>query len=298
LYQQQVIRNLIWAIGSPPLFNSLPFKNMKDLFVDEAFCRRLSVTHEKFFQEWDKNVPQELLEIHQKPMKLGFYFEKLLAFFFQKSPFFELIQHHLPIQGKDHHIIGELDFILFNHYTNQYEQWEVALKYYYSPDQNPVWQYWHGINPDDVLEKKMQQLLYKIPRLISSEFFREYLLKKGIKEIKRKIFFKGCLFYPYQSFQNQRFRSAFYVNPNHNKGFWGKVKNLAHKKELSSYYWKWLEKKERLSLNLYRANENFFKLQDISRSPHINRLTRGGIAGMFEEKNGILAEKTKAILFN
>ncbi|MGM8885200.1 DUF1853 family protein [Psychrobacter sp. 1U2] len=98
------------------------------------------------------------------PNRLGFHFEGLLSFWLEDGykrglhPY-ETLASNIQLYN-DKQTVGELDLILYNHYEQQTEHWELAIKFFmgsypFAPEN------WVGINSNDNLERKMTYMQNK-----------------------------------------------------------------------------------------------------------------------------------------
>ena len=164
------VRDLIWAVNSPPLMDLTSGAS--------AIAQPLKIG----------DVDREHLRIHfnaQPEQRVGRYFERLIAYWIRYIRRCEIVAHSLQLrEGKQ--TVGELD-LLFRDEHGRLNHWEVACKFYLQVDMHgaPATEY-IGPNAEDTLQKKVTRLL-------------EHQLPLGIRyfpEIEvRHAFVKGRIFY-------------------------------------------------------------------------------------------------------
>lgn len=181
------VRNLAWLLGSPSMLHAWPdhvltrhpHANTVALNLSRSW-EALLAAYQPRLLELDRD-PHPLLNTlaTHRSTRLGIYAENLFRFWLedgaaQRCHPFELLEHNVQLFRHNEQAgqitLGELDYIVRNHDSNETEHWELALKFYlfeYPPTQNtrtgttePT-QLWQGINRNDSLGRKLHQLLSK-----------------------------------------------------------------------------------------------------------------------------------------
>ena len=154
---QQNVRDLASVLTAPPLWHTGCELPVASLLGDTGF-RCLLVL--------DQN-PQPLLNYLAQEgghkFRLGFYAERLLAFWFCHAPHWQLLAHNVPLT-ENKQTIGAIDFLVQNKNTPQAEIYHIELtcKYYFSTEtqaKNPTF---IGLNPSDSLNKKTKKLAQQL----------------------------------------------------------------------------------------------------------------------------------------
>ncbi|GAM73164.1 hypothetical protein JCM19241_2619 [Vibrio ishigakensis] len=90
---------------------------------------------------------------YQGNSRLGFIYQDIWHRLFEQSGDFDIRESELQLFDEKK-TIGELDFILKNQSSGEYEHWEVAIKFYLLKDG-----LWYGPNAIDRLDKKFKHML-------------------------------------------------------------------------------------------------------------------------------------------
>lgn len=187
-WKHRSVRDLAWVIASPSLvsgyFSDVEWWGSAHLNAEYLACV-------PSLELLDKNPAP--LEQHLKSLKskaLGHRFEALVGFWLEISPSYELIDRNIQIQGEDR-TLGELDFIIRDHYTGALIHLEVSVKFYMGLRdlKNPL--NWYGSNLKDSFGKKTDHLKQHQTQL--SQLYPEKM-KYSIDQ--RCCCMKGRLFYP------------------------------------------------------------------------------------------------------
>jgi uncharacterized protein len=189
--QNQLVRDLAWAIGSPSLF--LPTQDLPTL--SSTFFRE-SLNHcTPLISQLDID-PSPLIGHMSKRngRRLGFYFENLLEFWFLNDSRIKLLAKNLAVyDGKI--TKGAFDFIVSIQGMGTIHL-EVTVKFYLGIS-TPEWSHWVGMNRKDRLDLKLGKILgHQLP-LSRTEEGRQSLNTAGIcSDIERMVIIKGILFPP------------------------------------------------------------------------------------------------------
>ena len=180
-FKRPIVQQLAFCIASPNIINTIPetltIQHRFELHQDTFWIAQFSNYKDRLYQ-LDQD-PTDLLSFMAKlkSTRLGLRFEYLLWFWLidTQTHGYTLLGHSIQkIDGA--RTLGELDFVLFNHKTQQTEHWEVALKYYLG-EQDLALNHWFGLNRDDTLIKKLnhfttQQFKFESVDLNSSYDFK------------------------------------------------------------------------------------------------------------------------------
>ncbi|WP_179999358.1 DUF1853 family protein [Acinetobacter sp. YH12239] len=214
-FHHAIVRQLAFVIASPNIIRFAP----KELTIVHPF----ELHHEQFWQtQYEKYIsrlhdldqnPQKLIDFIQqlKSTRLGLRFEYLMWFWLQDDQRdqadFSLLDHSVQIiDGR--HTLGEIDFVILNHHTQEIEQWEVALKFYLA-EQDFQLQHWYGLNRSDTLFRKLNHFTQKQFQFTQANTYK----------IDRKIaVMKGQLYFPYHT-ELQTLPN--WVSPHRRIGTWG-----------------------------------------------------------------------------
>lgn len=246
-YNQPAVRDLAWAIGSPPLIKpeaqsllleslqieAQPTSEQSIIWPEFSWFKNQLKEFSPILDELDKN-PAPLLEAlkNRRSPRLGIYFESLLIYWLNKQQRFNLLHHNLPVREQvpatGHQItLGEFDLIVFDNLTSKTLHWEVAIKYYLglgSPDQPANW---IGPNKKDRLDLKLKHLINKQTRLSQHPGSKSTLNKLKINIDETWVILKGYLFYPERFFQNSLPQTRPIIPKfsasDHLKGIWQKA---------------------------------------------------------------------------
>ncbi len=128
-----------------------------NLFVGEQPVVKLPPLHDK-----------QLLDCceYQGNTRLGFIYQTLWQRWLEQSPTFEVCESELQLIDNKK-TLGEIDFIVKNRINNQFEHWEVAIKFYLLQSD-----YWYGPNAIDRLDKKFTHMLERQLQHGQSLFFK------------------------------------------------------------------------------------------------------------------------------
>ncbi|MBD0785078.1 DUF1853 family protein [Vibrio sp. Y2-5] len=106
--------------------------------------------------------------------RLGFVYQHLCSKLFTLAPTYSSIAEEIQLnhEGKT---IGAVDFILKNKKSEQFEHWEVAVKFYLLHQG-----FWYGPNAQDRLDLKLAHMLeHQLPLSSHEQFSKRYPLWKN-----------------------------------------------------------------------------------------------------------------------
>lgn len=252
-YNNPLVRDLAWTIGSPPLLTANPeaLLRNKHQIQTPAFCYWPETSwfetqlndYIPILKKLDKN-PDQLQEslARRKSPRLGIYFEALLTYWLSTNNRYTLLHHNLPIREKNQTngaeiTVGEFDFIVYDQHTQKTLHWEVAIKYYLGfGDVEQPWQ-WFGPNKKDRLDLKLKHLLNKQIQLSAHPTSKKQLHSLGIHIDETWVILKGYLFYPWHSHKNY----PVFLSSSHLKGHWQQA--IFFEKYEDTTQWKKLDRK-------------------------------------------------------
>lgn len=229
-YQHHIVRDLAWAIASPPLLN-----------LEQAPCRwyrgewyqDLYMTSRDWLQHLDE-APEELQERldKQKDRRLGRYFETLWAFWLEKCPRFEVIEQNLALRDECK-TLGELDFLVLDKVSGKYLHWEVAVKFYLGLGDICEHTNWHGPGKKDRLDLKVEHLLNRQSVICQRPAVQKLLQEMGHHVDACGVILKGRLFYPYANRENGIMPVD--ANPRHLRSYWLTMSDLQKKNAAANH---------------------------------------------------------------
>ena len=150
--------------------------------------------------------------------RLGRYFEDLVLAVAATLPTHQLLCRNLAIRSPQR-TLGELDAIFYNRTKDQYEHWEITLKFYLGLHRD----HWPGPDPEDTFHKRLRRLqMHQFP-LDQTPACIKTMAPKGIPRIdKRYLLSRGRLFYP----SDVELPSPTGAHPDHDRGTWWRVDQL------------------------------------------------------------------------
>lgn len=192
-YQHAVVRDLAWAVASPPL-----------IITEQSSCRWFDADwYRQRYQhslDWLHQLDQDpaaLLAVveAQKDRRLGNYFETLWAFWLEHDPRYELITRNLAIRDGGN-TLGELDFLIHDRETGFNFHWEVAVKFYLGLGDTRETASWHGPGKRDRLDLKLVHLRDRQSQICQLPQTQAVLREIGVEVAGCAVLLKGRLFYP------------------------------------------------------------------------------------------------------
>ncbi len=239
-YEVQQVRDLAWAIFSPPLIDFYP-----DCTID--FIASQTTDDEKVFflkllSELNNN-PDELIDFIEEKNShlLGKYFETLIEFSFIKSPSKDLLATNLQI-NRGGNTIGELDFIYKDLITNEIIHLETSGKFFIALPNSKKTLIFLGPNPNDSLGKKLQKIKQTQINLTTKPETKVVLKHIGVmSEVAPKVLFKGYAFYHF----NSSSKSPLFSH-NHFTGVFARISEIENIKD-DVLMWKILRRNEWVS---------------------------------------------------
>lgn len=220
-YHHAVVRDLAWAIASPPLLYA---DTAGSEWFAECWYRDQFAHARDWLQALDRE-PDGLLHYlqAQKDRRLGSYFETLWAYWLEHSERYELIQRNLVVRAGGV-TLGELDCIVRDRHEGGYYHWELAIKFYLGIGDTVRQENWIGPGKRDRLDKKVAHLIQHQCRLGQHPHAQALLNKSGIELAGSGVIFKGRLFYPHTSTSTHAPPSG--ANPGHLAHGWVTLEQL------------------------------------------------------------------------
>jgi hypothetical protein len=214
--EQPLIRELAWAIGSPPLLKSAANGDVELLDMD--FFSREWELGKSLLQAWDQTPSAASLEemMGFDSHRLGKRFERLVGFWFLNQPHWELIQENWVISDESR-TIGEFDLLVRNLDTKEVWHIELACKFYLNAHQTSRWGDWKGTNTHDDLQHKMDKIMRQLS-LSQHPAGKLALSLENIQIDRRVAWLKGWFFHHiHEITQHQPPRNA---HPKYPAGWW------------------------------------------------------------------------------
>lgn len=293
-FHHPAVRDLAWAVASPPLFeNGIGKKSI--YFLDEEWMNDRFLRHLDWFHALDQD-PKVLHKFlnDKAPQLIGKKFEALLEFWFSQSPWFELIDSNVQFTDGVR-TIGEVDFLVFDKYTEELLHIEAACKYYWASSASKNWDTWLGPNRQDTLGLKMKKLR-KQAQIFQTKQGIQYLENKGLDCPISVNWLKGYLFYSHDDlFSASR---PLYVNPKHHAG-WYVFADSLRAFEDSPSQWVILPRTHWIGPYHFENNElpilNGAELIDEVRK-HLNVSTKALLVAQLFEEDGQKMEMNRGLI--
>lgn len=229
-FRHQSVRDLAWAISSPPLISQPEGQSIwpDSHWYQQAYEERLA-----WLDAVDEDPAEldELLSV-QKDRRLGKYFETLWLYWISCHPRYRLIENNLQIII-DGETLGELDFIIFDKLAGKTMHWELAVKFYLGVGDTRVMSNWHGPNLRDRLDIKYQHLVEKQSAISRQQRVASWLHERDIHIDQSLVILKGRLYYPWDSTASCIHDDVSLAaitpslcSPDHESGLWLRNKEL------------------------------------------------------------------------
>ena len=185
-YKTPLIRQLAFSVASPNILCAVP----EQLPIQHAFEFHSDTFWQQHYHAYQSRLayldshPEAVYDFlnQLKSTRLGLRFEMLMWFWLRDRDYhpFELLGHSIQIiDGAK--TVGELDFLLRNHDTQQVEHWEVALKYYLAEADCSL-AHWYGLNRSDTLARKLNhfsQKQFQFKQALDIPIQRRFAVLKG-----------------------------------------------------------------------------------------------------------------------
>lgn len=181
--KHQCTRDLYWLLASeyPLNPNNTEFRLFPEVILNDIIAK-----HKDFIIELDQSPEDFENYLKVKPTRrLGIYAERLMAFFFESSPFINLLVHSFQII-REGETLGEIDFII--EWNSELFHLELAVKYYLGVGDLDLFQNWIGPSGNDSLALKLDKVLTKqlplaksaeLDAIIDDREMQSYFFMKG-----------------------------------------------------------------------------------------------------------------------
>ncbi|WP_117233389.1 DUF1853 family protein [Vibrio maerlii] len=104
--------------------------------------------------------------VYQGNPRLGFIYQHLVSYHLNTSNQYSIALEELQLNRDNGQTLGAIDFIVQDRVTQQYQHWEVAIKFYLLHQG-----IWYGPNAHDQLDKKLDRMLHHQLKMSSSDPF-------------------------------------------------------------------------------------------------------------------------------
>ena len=181
----QLLNDLNWIINSPILVREdLP--EFEDELAYDLIGSEDILLYKEWFYELSTN-PRKLIDFFDREDQfiLGKYFERLLHFFFENFPNYELL-----LAGKQfidgQRTKGEIDFIVRDSAKEENIHFEVAVKYYMGYKSSSKHAMWIGPNGMDSLDKKIEKFVRQLD--LSKKEKTDFIINRRVALLKGYFF--------------------------------------------------------------------------------------------------------------
>lgn len=225
-WQHRAVRDLAWTLLSPPLLHAAPGMPAT-CWPNQSWCRQVYTDYLPRLTALDRN-PAPLLDAlaQRRSHRLGSHFEALLQFWLSDpaNERYRLMAAALPLREQGI-TLGELDFLVQDIASGDFQHWEVAVKFYLGTAAGDSHDHWVGPGGRDRLDIKVNRLLQHQLVMAEHPAARAPLQALGIAQCTPVCLLKGRLFYPQEALDipanNGRADwSPRHANPGHLHGWW------------------------------------------------------------------------------
>ena len=274
-FKHQSVRDLVWAISSPPLISQL---SSRCLWPESRWYQQIAEETLPWLASVDAD-PAELDELlaGQKDRRLGKYFETLWLYWLRHNKRYQVIENNLQIiiEGET---LGEIDFIVFDRVTGQTAHWELAVKFYLGVGDTREMSSWYGPNLNDRLDIKVEHLLHRQSLMTKDRRVARWLQQSGIVIDECAVILKGRLYYPWLAAspgESGRYRTDMasppQCAPDHLNSWWLRLSQFDEEFDSRQCFVPlinkgWLEK-----------IPTIYEIQPISKKPLLTMLSNDGI---------------------
>ncbi len=192
-YRHQCVRDLAWALGSPPL---MVCRSADAVWPDADHYERIGRRAGDWLSALDDD-PARLQQYlaAQKDRRLGHYFESLWAYWLKHGSGYEIVGQNVQIVI-DGRTLGEMDFILFDPHRRCFMHWELAIKFFLGVGDTRHAGNWHGPGQRDRLDRKLGHLRHTQSVISRRPPVADWLRQQGIDIATARVILKGRLYYP------------------------------------------------------------------------------------------------------
>ncbi|WP_154180286.1 DUF1853 family protein [Vibrio furnissii] len=151
--------------------------------------------------------------VYQGNQRLGFLYQYLCQQLFTATPRYNAVSEEIQLNQAGR-TLGSLDFIVKNRRTEQYEHWEVAVKFYLLHQG-----LWYGPNAQDRLDLKLAHMLeHQLPLSASDAFMNTYPLWANAQQ---NLLMQGRLYMnPFEPENIPNECLGFALNTSQINGYW------------------------------------------------------------------------------
>lgn len=212
--RQPAVRDLAWALLSPPLLVQSPWPQRHPLKASRWSQQPDALADWLMSVDANSGALQQWLS-QRSIRRLGLYYERLWQFALHAAPGIEVLAANVPIRQHGH-TLGELDLLLRDDEGTHHL--ELAIKLYLGqPHCSGVdLAHWLGPSSHDLLDIKLTHLgQHQLP-LSAGAHAQHRLAELDIQQPEAALWMAGYLFYPWQ----QAFAAPLGGNPAHLRGYW------------------------------------------------------------------------------
>jgi hypothetical protein len=193
-FKNQSVRDLAWAICSPPLISKLQHRC---LWPESSWYRHIAEETWPWLISVDTD-PDRLDELltEQKDRRLGKYFETLWFYWLSHHRRYQLVENNIQVII-DGETLGEIDFIVFDRVAKQMIHWELAVKFYLGIGDTRKMSNWHGPHLHDRLDIKVQHLIDRQSLITAEPRVSQWLKQNDLAVDQCAVILKGRLYYPW-----------------------------------------------------------------------------------------------------
>lgn len=212
--RQPAVRDLGWALLSPPLLEHAPWPQRHPLSACD-WRERPDELHDWLLQLDLDPTPLLNWLARSASRRLGLYYERLWQFALSQAPGVELLGANLPIR-EGGHTLGELDILLRD--REGVHHLELAIKFYLGPaaTDGTDTAHWLGPGCHDRLDRKLAHLAEHQLPISSRAESRPALASLGLDQVQARLWLGGYLLYPWPA-QAEPPQGA---HPQHLRGRW------------------------------------------------------------------------------
>lgn len=220
-FNTPIVKDLAWVLHSAPLLN-VSTKEYRTVSRQEWATIAWQFLPQ--LQALDQDPSPLQHAVNTDKLRLGLYFEALLAYWLQHQQRYSLLQHGLKVHDGTR-TVGEFDFIIRDNQTQKIHHWEAAVKFYLGVGDYSEASHWFGPGKKDRFDIKLTHLQDKQIRLSSDSHGKSTLDNLNLIVNERRLLIKGRLFYP-QHAQHLSGNLQLSLEPQHLKGRWYTVSTV------------------------------------------------------------------------
>lgn len=213
--RQPAVRDLAWALLSPPLLAQTPWPQRHPLKASRWSQQPDALADWLLSLDADSHTLLHWLS-QSSVRRLGLYYERLWQFALHAAPGIEVLAANLPIRQQGH-TLGELDMLLRD--EEGVHHLELAIKLYLGqpPCSGAELAHWLGPGSHDRLDLKLTHLgQHQLPLSARAEA-QQRLTELDIQRPQAALWLGGYLFYPWQQ---PSYAAPADASPTHLRGRW------------------------------------------------------------------------------